>query len=317
MKTFGRTLAIGMATGLIALAGAQEVRAASIITTLEGKLGLGINATQDPTMPFPYAVYTRALNDPDFRPYFALDPLPPTSQLPGRGVNGFGILTNPLLDPTKPSAPGWRLTTEFSGTLYFTDRFTPPSGDPDDWTGTSQPFSTVFSVEYGAGLSANDLLTNPLNAVDFYSAFWQATLFQVNQVDPAGPSGVLGFPAFSRIAQLDNSVLPMVAADTLQWQFDVLLRDLSSPVETSAGEFEFALRGPNGIDSLNTLWAAAGFGPNPSFFSNQGNAVPTGITYTMTMTLTAIPVPAALPLMLGALGVLGFAGWKRRRALAA
>lgn len=323
MQNIKRSMATGLATGVIALGAAGMVQAASITTILNGNLGLAINVdASDPmNVEYPYAVYTKESANPDYTQYPALPVTLPVSNpttLPGFGSNSFTFVTDPALDPTAPVAPGWRLETRIEGDLFFTDRFAgiPGRADPN-WVDRTEDFSVGFSVDYGAGLSANQLAGDAMNAVDFFSAFWQATLFQVSQVDAGDSSGNLFFGPFSRIGQLYPSVAGMANDDNLVWNFDVTTKDGTSPVLTALGDFRFALQGPQGIDSLNTLWAAAGFGDPDSFSAAQANMVPTGMQYTMTMTLTAIPLPAGMPLMLGALGLLGFAGWKRRRARAA
>ena len=60
--------------------------------------------------------------------------------------------------------------------------------------------------------------------------------------------------------------------------------------------------------SLIALWGASG---NPS--SNGNFVTPAGLGADMRLELTPVPLPAALPLFLGGLGVLGWLGWRRRQ----
>lgn len=307
MKTFGRTLAIGMATGMIALAGAQEVRAASMTTELWGGVDLSI-ILGGGSSPAPYSVFSAPTPDPDNLTQYPL--LPGTN--PVVDVNHFRVTSSGGFGGNF-AAPSWRIESEITGFLYFTDRTGQGATvqDPTEFT--------IGSVAvYGAGQTPLGLAGDPSLAVDPASVFWQATtnLFNLN---PSGASG-LGGGVFSQITTTNPSILwPLLANDVLSFSFtpnpDDMTLDGDGMVTGGEGFFEFMLSGDDGVTSINALWAALGLGNVGDFV--DPNDVPTSILYSARVTITAIPVPAALPLMLGALGVLGFAGWKRRRALAA
>ena len=313
MQTIRGILLTGVAAGAVAFAGTGEVQAASVTATLSGGVGLAITSNVDPETgmldedsPFPYDVFSRAETSAAF---------PPTYSIGGyqvdQGDNFFEFVTAPGFSATTP-APFWRLETRIEGTAFFTDRLARPG--PDVELIGEEEFQTSWTVDYGFGATAQQL-SDPTAGleVDATTAFWQAILFQTASAG-LGPSGALDGSEFANLVSVVAGLPGGMAGDTLDWSYDVE-NAAASPYVDADGTFQFLLSGDNGVASVNTLWAALGFG-NIGYFATP-NSVPTSLNYTMTMTLTAIPLPAGMPLMLGALGVLGFAGWKRRRARAA
>lgn len=311
MQTIRGIFLTGVAAGAMAFGSAGETEAASMTTELWGAVGLAIDSQGSATQPNPYSVFSAS--DPD------LTNLPNYSLLGGFGAqkeanagsNQFSVTTTPGFSGGLV-APLWRLDARIEGMLYFTDR-----------TGQEQPvraptsFSLGSTLDYGPGLSAQDLADTAALAQDVASVFWQATatLFNTNV---SGATG-LTQSVFSQITATNPSALwGNLINDDLDWSFapdpDLTL-DGGGFVSGGGGTFEFDLTGQDGVTSINSLWAALGLGSFGDF--TNPNDVPTTITYHASVTLTAIPLPAGLPLMLGALGVLGVAGWKRRNARAA
>lgn len=206
-------------------------------------------------------------------------------------------------------------TLVLEGGFQTTNSFVNPTG--------SAPLGWGIDVDLSWGGTNTDALreTDPAN---FGWGGVGGLFMKYNDQDPASALvSLFSLASFMNaiIGQSLNTPSPNVGSGTwlmanipVAWEITEMSRDNTSPIEFS-GDYTFTISGASNTAAFFDLFDGfAGLadigGPGPAVLA-QAPQFPQ--EFTLRATVSPIPVPAALPLMVGGLGMLGLMGWHRRR----
>lgn len=172
------------------------------------------------------------------------------------------------------SAPGG---WQINSTITYAGQTTSPMARDEDFT-DGYGGAGGLRAEYRSNLGLFSIIS-----------FMDAIIGQTNP--DASASGVFSF----------GGVIPV------NWEISGQNVDMGPPI-TATGNFMFSIDGTD--DARDFLNVFSGF--SGAAADLDGNRE--GGSFTASFTLAPIPIPAALPLLLSGVGLLGFMGWRRRQA---